>query len=200
MKRVIFGLLWIGTVLGFGSATAAGLPVPKVEYAADREVRSAQGNFSAKVYQAGNKERTEMSMGGMQTVTIMRRDRNVMWTLMPAQRMYREASLKSLPAEGTVPEDVEISAVGEERVEGVNATKYKMLLKDRSGGGFVWLTPDNIPVKMDMLTRGRDGSKNRMTMVLKNIRTGRQDPALFEVPAGYSKMPAVGGFSMNLFR
>jgi len=193
------GHLFAGAVLaclGINIAGAAGLPPATVQYSADRIVESEQGEMTAKVYSAGGgKERVEMDMGGMQMVTIVRPDKKVMWMLMPMQRMYQEMDMNSAARQDYtgVPDDVQISEMGSETVDGMPTTKYKMILKDKSAGGFVWLNKDNIPVKMDLLSKD-GGEKTRVKVTLKNIKVGKQDPALFELPAGYSRMPAMGGF------
>ena len=48
------------------SALAQSLPVPTVEYSADRVMETEKGTISGKVFHAAGKERTEMNMGGMQ--------------------------------------------------------------------------------------------------------------------------------------
>ena len=50
---------------------------------------------------------------------------------------------------------------------------------------------EGIAIRMDMLSKS-DGKKTRITMTLKNLQVGAQDPQLFELPAGYNKMPAMG--------
>ena len=66
-----------------------------------------------------------------------------------------------------------------------------MLLEGGSAGGFIWITQEGIPVKMDMLSKsGR--KKSRITMTLTNLTIGAQDPQLFELPADYSAMPSFG--------
>lgn len=68
---------------------------------------------------------------------------------------------------------------------------YKMIMKDGSAGGFIWITQQGIAIKMDMLSKsGRD--KTRITMTLKNLQIGSQDPQLFELPAGYTVMSSFG--------
>jgi hypothetical protein len=182
--------------LSFGmamQAQAAGLPVPTVEYSADRVIESEAGSFNGKVYSAKDRERTEMSMGDMQTVMILRRDKQIGWMLMPMQKSYQEMDFSQAAQQsGAAPDDqVEITVVGTETVEGFESTKYKMLMKDGSAGGFIWITQHGIPVKMDMLSKsGRD--KTRITMTLKNLQIGTQDPQLFEIPAGYTAMPSFG--------
>ena len=188
-------------VLSASVASALTLEAPTADYTADRVIESAQGNMSQKVYASGLKERMEMSMGGMQMVSILRRDKQVMWTLMPAQNMYMEMDLKkAMEQQPSGPEiGVEITEMGSETVDGIATTKYKMIMKDKSAGGFLWLTKENIPLKMDMLAK--DGNdKHRVVMRLENLKIGGQDAALFEIPAGLSKMPSMGGFSLPMGR
>lgn len=195
MKTPIALLLFFGSL----AASASELPIPKVAYTAEQEMSSAQGTFTSKIYHAGMKERAERQMEGMHMITILRKDRNVLWMLIPDERMYTETSLKQVPKGASMPTDVDITRVGKETIEGVSTTKYKMLLKDRTGGGFVWLDSHNIPVKMDVLAKDR-GRNVRTTISLHNIKVGDQDPSLFEIPRGYSKMPAMGGgFPMGGF-
>jgi len=180
--------------LGFAAQShAAGLPAPTVEYSADRVIESEAGTFTGKVYSAKDRERTDMSMGEMQTVMILRRDKQLGYMLMPMQKSYQQIDFaQAAQQSGAAPDDqVEITVVGNETVEGFESTKYKMVMKDGSAGGFIWITQQGIPVKMDMLSKsGRE--KSRMTMTLKNLAVGTQDPQLFELPADYSAMPSFG--------
>jgi len=179
---------------------ADALPVPTVDYSADRIVVSEAGTFDGKVYFTKDKERVETNMQGMQSVMILRRDQQLGWMLMPAQRMYQKLDLaRAQQQSGSQSADsVTIEQVGAESVEGHDATKYKMLMKDGSGGGFIWITAEGIPVKMDFLAKdGRD--KTRMTVTLTNLAIGAQDPALFEPPADYKAMPSFGGFGKGVF-
>jgi len=179
-------------------AHAGGLPAPTVDYSADRIIESDAGSFTGKVFSAKDKERTEMSMAGMQSVMIMRRDKQLGWMLMPAQKMYQQLDLAKAQAQsGAAPaSEVEITQVGSETVEGFNTTKYRMLMKDGSAGGFIWITAQGIAVKMDMLSKsGKE--KTRIAMTLKNLQIGKQDAALFELPAGYTAMPSLGGLGMS---
>jgi hypothetical protein len=108
--------------------------------------------------------------------------------------MYSQLDLAAAQKQsGTQAADlVDITQVGAESVAGQSATKYKMVMKDGSGGGFIWITSDGIPIKMDMLSKSR-GEKTRMTLTLTNLKIGAQDPQLFEVPDGYTAMPKLGG-------
>ena len=178
---------------------AATLPVPSVEYSADRIVETSAGTMEGKVYSAGGKERSETNAGGMQTIMIVRRDKQLGWMLMPAQKMYQQLDFaKAQQQAGAAPDDqVEISAAGSESIEGNDTTKYKLRMKDGSAGGFIWITGQGIPVKMDMLSKS-DGEKTRITMTLKNLQIGSQDSQLFELPGDYSAMPGMGGMAGGL--
>jgi hypothetical protein len=179
-------------------ATTAGadtLPVPTVEYSADRIMETDAGTFSGRVYYSPEKERLEMSLGGMQSVMILRRDRGNAWMLMPAQRMYQEIDIQRAAEQSgsQAADQVDITEVGAEAVEGLAATKYRMVMKDGSGGGFIWITTEGIPVKMDLLGR-RGRERTRMTVTLQNVVIGPQDPSLFEPPSDYTAMPSFKGF------
>ena len=180
------------------TANGAGLPVPTVEYSADRVMETEAGTFEGKVYAAKDKERSETSMQGMTSVMILRRDKQLGYMLMPAQKMYSQMDFqKAQQQSGAQPADqVEITEVGSDTIDGQATTKYKLIMKDGSAGGFMWFTKDGIMMKMDTVVKnGRN--KSRMTITLKNVKIGAQDASLFEVPAGYNAMPSFGGGGMG---
>jgi hypothetical protein len=176
------------------TAQGAGLPSPTVEYSADRVMETSAGTFEGKVYAAKDKERSETSMRGMTSVMILRRDKQLGYMLMPTQKMYQQMDFaKAQQQSGAQAADqVEITEVGSDTIDGQPTTKYKLIMKDGSAGGFMWFTKDGIMMKMDTVVKnGRD--KSRMTITLKNVKVGSQDASLFEVPAGYNAMPSFGG-------
>ena len=190
----------LGIAMFNASAVGQGLPVPTVEYSAERLIESEQGSMSQKVHYAQGKERSETDMGGMQGVMILRPDLKLGWMLMPVQKMYQQMDLtKARERTGaSAGENVEITVEGSDTIEGVNTTKYKMVTADRKYGGFIWITDQGIAIKMDLLSR-EGAKKSRMQMTLKNLVVADQDDALFELPQGYSKMPSFGGLSLAKF-
>ena len=181
------------TLLAIPAAAQAPLPVLTASYAADRIIETESGTFTGKVYATPERDRSEMSVGEMSTVVILRRDLQNGLMLMPSQKMYRELDFSEARKQaGAAPADVTIDAVGPDTIDGVATTKYKLVMKDGSAGGFIWFTEEGIALKMDMLTKS--GKKTeRMTVTLRNLQVGPQDPALFDAPAGYSKMPGFTG-------
>ncbi len=112
-------------------------------------------------------------MQGMTSVMILRRDKQLGYMLMPAQKMYSQMDFqKAQQQSGAQPADqVEITEVGSDTIDGQATTKYKLIMKDGSAGGFMWFTKDGIMMKMDTVVKnGRN--KSRMTITLKNVKIG----------------------------
>ncbi len=173
------------------------IPTTDIEYSVVRQEVMAEGSFTQTVHHSHGKERNEMQMEGMSMVTIIRPDKKLAWQLMPMQKMYMEMDFSSAnKMSGKAPDDVTIEKVGSESLDGIDTTKYKILMKDKSAGGFIWLSPENIVLKMDFISKeGKD--KNRITMTLKSLKIEPQEAALFELPAGYQPMPSMGNMMKN---
>jgi hypothetical protein len=176
------------------AAAAAPFPTLSVEYSADRKIETDSGDMQGRVNAAPGMERNETQMSGFSSVVILRTDKKTGWVLMPAQKMYQQLDLAQAGKQvGSItPEQTVLELVGRETVSGHDANKYKFVTKDKSAGGFLWYTSTGIPVKMDVLSKaGRETT--RMTVTLENIQIGPQDRSLFEVPAGFNRMPSGGG-------
>ena len=169
--------------------SAAPPPEVQVDYSADSTMETEGGmTMKSRVYHAANKDRMEMG-GSDGMTTIIRKDKKVIWQLMG--NMYMEMPMTDSNASGTDAfEIVEQTEVGQETVNGMTTTKSKIVAvkKDGSGkfGGFFWTTKEGITVKMDMLSKEGD-KKMRITSELTNLKLEKQHPALFEIPAGYTK-------------
>lgn len=180
------------TLISIGPAGGGEIPEARVEYSADSIVESDEMTMKAKVYHAPGKERREQAIGELKQVFITRKDKNVAWVVMPEQKMYME-----MPFAQAKENEMDLSSykvdqtpVGEETVEGVKTTKSKVVMTGPDGAnldGFLWTTADGITMKIDAVARGK-GEKSRMKMTLKNLKVGKQNPALFEIPPGYQKM------------
>ncbi|OYT21298.1 MAG: hypothetical protein CCU26_02145 [Nitrospira sp. UW-LDO-01] len=181
---------------------AAPPPEVKVDYSADSTMETEGGmTMKSRLYHTVEKERMEMG-GSDGMVSIIRKDKKVVWQLMG--NMYMEMPMDSSNASGMDAFDItEQVEVGPETINGLKTTKSKIVAvkKDGSGkfGGFFWATKEGITVKMDMLSKEGD-KKMRMTSELSNLKIEKQDPALFEIPAGYTKndMGAMMGGMPNI--
>jgi len=180
-KTILVSLFLVATIALY--CVAAGMP----EFSADMIVKTKSNTMLSKIYFSNNKIRTETD----KSIGIIRMDKNVMWTLMPAQKMYMESKFDPQKAPVTtekVPGEVSRVKLGNEKINGVACTKYKVTYKDnkKTTQSYQWMSSDNIPMK----TAAIDGS---WSTEYKNLKKGKVDPSLFEVPKGYSKfsMPAI---------
>lgn len=176
--------------LVFAAASPA-MQAPTVDYSGHQTMETAEATISGMVYASGEKERREFNVEGRDMVMIIRRDQRVVWMLQPEQNAYLEMKI---PEEGrdddAMSMKVESTPMGQESVNGVRTTKNKVVVTSSRGqdmSGFMWTTPENILVKMDVVAVD-EGSKVRLRQDITGLDVGRQDPALFEVPAGYTKI------------
>jgi hypothetical protein len=183
-------------VLGTAPVWAAQLSRPQVEYSADSTIQNEEGTIQQHVYATPTKERKEMLTGaGDGGIQIFRYDTRLMWILMPSEQMYMEHAIAGR-SQGNDPSQwtYEDTVVGEEMLNGVKVTKYKTIATSTDGkkyGGFSWRTKEGISVKQDLLYKeGND--KKRMLTELTNLKIGRQDPKLFEIPEGFTKLDMGG--------
>jgi outer membrane lipoprotein-sorting protein len=192
-------LLVVGLAVAGALHAAQG---PNVEYSANAYFETAAAVMEGPAYFAPGKERREYLMEGVQSVNITRRDKNVIWMLMPEDKMYMEMK----PNEDNSQSDlsgyqIEQTPIGPEVVNGVQTNKSKIIMTAPTGekmGGFMWVTQEGIVVKMDAIAMDKK-SKLRFKTELKDLQIGDVDDSLFEIPADYTKMDIMGGIGKAMF-
>jgi hypothetical protein len=197
MSHLIAVAVALVNLLAWFPADAAQMSRPQAEYSADSTIQNEEGTIQQRVYVTPTKERKEILTGsGDGAVQIFRYDNKVMWMLMPSQKMYMEHSMMGGQSRGNDPSQwtYEDTAMGEETLNGVKVTKYKTIATSTEGkkfGGFSWRTKEGINLKQDLLYKeGND--KKRMLTELSNLKIERQDPKLFEIPEGFTKLDMSG--------
>jgi len=170
---------------------------PQAEYSADSKMETEEGTMQQHVNVTPTKERREMLTGeGDGGIMIFRFDTKQLLILMPSEKMYMEQSIASKQGQREDPSQwtYEDTAMGEETLNGVKVTKYKTIATSTDGkkyGGFSWRTKEGINLKQDLLYK-EGNEKKRMLTELSNLKIGKQDPALFEVPEGFTKFDMGG--------
>jgi hypothetical protein len=79
---------------------------------------------------------------------------------------------------------------GQETVNGMETTRYT-IDEELSAGhitGSLWLSRDGIPMRCDGKFEPLHGRPSTIYWELRDVRLGKQDEALFEVPQGYAKL------------
>ncbi|GKS58722.1 hypothetical protein YTPLAS18_22490 [Nitrospira sp.] len=197
MPRPILVVTVFLCLVAVSQAHAVQMQRPQAEYSADSTIQSEEGTIQQRIYATPTKERKEMLTGsGDGAVMIFRYDTKVMWMLMPSEKMYMEHPIgggreqRNDPSQWTYEDTV----VGEETMDGIKVTKYKTIATSTDGkkyGGFSWRTKEGINLKQDLLYKeGND--KKRMLIELSNVKIGKQDAKLFEIPDEYIKFDMSG--------
>ena len=186
---------WMLLIMLLCSLGAQAQQQDKVSYSARQYMETADTTMNGMVYHAPGMERREYEQDGDKTVMIIRNDKQMMWMLMPGEKMYME---NKFPKEGRKDDigayKITKTVVGPDTVNGIKTTKSKVIMIGPDGakmGGFMWTSKEGITVKLDAIAV-QGGDKARFKSELKDLKVGKQDPSLFEIPAGYSKM-GMGG-------
>lgn len=191
---VVMVLLCLAAV---SPAQAIQMTRPQVEYSADSMMQTEEGTMQQHVYVTPTRERKEMLTGaGDGGIMIFRFDTKQLLILMPSEKMYLEQSMAARQGQRDDPAQwtYEDTAMGDETLNGVKVTKYKTIATSTDGkkyGGFSWRTKEGINLKQDLLYK-EGNEKKRMLIELSNLKIGKQDPKLFEVPEGFTKFDMGG--------
>jgi hypothetical protein len=200
--RTITGLTF-ATIAFTATAMAANMPEgwsePTVAHEGTR-VMNASGHVMESTYRylPPGKHREEMNHDGMSMAMIIRQDLGVVWTVLPGG-MHMEISIDEADkdaAYSTAGEGiVEFEKLGTEQVNGLKTTRYRVLTREdgEEAEGYFWVTDDWITVRMEMETKDSPGEK--VVMEIKDLQIRDQDPALFEIPPGSTKLSGLGGLA-----
>ncbi len=158
------------------------------EFSATMVAEAGGITSTAKIYHA--QDRTRIESGGEDTgVAIARQDKGVAWLLVPAAKSYIEVQLSTLKTTAlTLGNDVVLKRerVGTETINGLAAVKEKVTVRSPDGSKntlFYWQAEGmDWPVK----AAATDGS---WSYTFTDVKAGKQDASLFEIPEGYQKMP-----------
>jgi hypothetical protein len=180
-------LLALPFIILAAHAHAATLRLPETGYSATRIVQASGMAFSGKVHAQNGKERWETVNQGVRSVSILLPEEGRFLLYMPDMNMAMEMNAESAAQQyGFEPLRDEVEAVeeGSDMIEGENTTRYRVTVPDGDVSEMrVWLTADGIPLKMTGSSPEGD-----FTMLLKDLKRGDQDAALFRLPAGVTPM------------
>lgn len=168
------------------------LDVP-VSYTADFSVSSDKGTYHGTVWHAPGRERRDFgTAGGGQTV-LLRRDTDSAYLMKPSGRWYVGLGFQAVGAlaGGIDTLTVDRRRVRDESVGAIRATRYKVAASGPKGARFdgdAWFTREDILVRaVGTLTEG-NGKAAEVEMVLSDLKVGRVDERVFELPAGWLGM------------
>lgn len=126
-------------------------------------------------------------MGMDQIITITTPMQKSVLMIYPNLKSYAEMPVSAAGAGSDKEPKMEKTEIGKDTVDGRATVKNKVVITDDDGKATtmtVWNAPDlkDFPVKMEIIESG-----NQVTIVYKDIKTGKPDAKLFEAPADFKK-------------
>ncbi len=189
----------VGGTIAVGLNEANQLDTVQVSFAADATIETDEFSVTERIYYVPGMVRDDMQMSGQQMVFIQRYDLGKLWMLMPGQNVYMESDVSQPSEQLEQYRLVEREVVGQETVNGMDTTKYKVIYENSKDkfGGFTWFTDDFIAVKAFLISEEK-GEKQRIQFEITNLMRGPQDRSLFDLPEGSTKLDMTGMAGMNL--
>jgi hypothetical protein len=169
---------------------AATLIDTQTGFSAERTLVIDGHTYRGKVWAMPGKERHEQAILGLQPVFLLRGDsrlaevvlasiKTVVQFEIPAElRLLNVAALAQHP-------------VGRETVNGIATTKYAIdkSIPEGHAEGTLWLSGDGIPMRLAGTFTNAKGKASTIRWELSGVKTGPLPAALFDPPAGMSKLP-----------
>lgn len=182
-KRFRLSLLVLGGALLLGVSH-----LEAAEFSARMVLKNAGQVMPGKIFVKDNKLRHEFIDENGYTVTIVRRDKRLVWVLLPWERTYVELPLGlQLPGQFLqVPQNaVSQRRVGTEELSGYEVDRIEVLVRGGTGGVMrqtFWVAKKlGLPIKTVCAER-------QFSVEYTDIRENRQEDRLFEIPAGFKKV------------
>jgi hypothetical protein len=176
--------------LPLAAAYSATLGDPQVGFTAERVLVFDGQSYVGRMWSMPGEQRHEQELSSVNPIFILRADSAIGDVLLPQLHTAVEFDLPKVLAALRQP-DLLGKPAGHETVNGVETTRYEVDRKIPEGhlAGVLWLSSDGIPMRCDGSYTSRKGKVSKVHWELRDVKIGRQDASLFEVPAGYSKLP-----------
>jgi hypothetical protein len=191
--RSLLAILALALCAAAPQCHAARLGDASVPYRAERTVTVDGQSYSGPVVSAPGHQRHDQILFGMPEVFLLDNVAAKGFLVLPSLKTYVEFPFPALMAELDA-EDLLSDPVGQERVAGLGATKYRVDHTAADGSrakGYLWLARGGILVKLDVaVTRAHGGRPIQIAMQLSNLVPGPVDPAKFALPQGFTRLPS----------
>jgi hypothetical protein len=174
-----------------GQTRAAIVGDAAVPYSATRIVIVDGKEYRGKVFAVPGKQRHDVDINGVSLSFVLDIEGGAGVIAVPSLHSYVDFPLPPLLAE-LDKRQLEGHEAGEERIAGLTAVKYRLeyTVSDGSRGtGFLWLTRDNILLRIEGRIERPGHRPMTVTMRLEDLQLGPQDDKLFQISNGLKKLP-----------
>jgi hypothetical protein len=178
--------------LPLAGARATLLGDAAVSYSADSTVTVNGRSYAGTVFHVPGRDRHEQEIQGIAEVVILDGTAMRGWLVLPRLGSYVEFTFPQLMAELNA-QTLLRAPLGHETVNGVRTTKYRIDHTAADGlraQGFAWVSADGVLMRLDgSVNRPGASQATAIRLELDNLRLGRQERALFELPPGLTRLP-----------
>jgi hypothetical protein len=178
MKRAIFLAIF------FNAALAGIQPAVALEFTADQITRTDGRSRKANIYYRDDRWRLEHHDLGPVNVTIVRKDKQVMWLLLSRMKHFKtlpydpeQAPKVSERMDGEIARE----EIGTEVLDGHPTTLYQVTVQrgDRTDLYYQWLATD---IRFPLKLARKDGS---WTVEYRNVKLRKVTDYLFQLPVNF---------------
>ena len=173
------------------TVSAGTLGDARVGFSAERVLIIDGHSYVGRMWHMPGEQRHEQQFPAIKPVFILRSGDLAAAAILPQLHTVVEFAL---PEELSVLDDPELlrKPVAQENVNGIATTKYSVDESTSAGHatGSLWLSDDGIPMRCEARFEAAKGKVSTIHWELRDVKIGKQDAALFEVPQGYAKLPA----------
>lgn len=195
LRRLSFLLIALGlsAAPALASERALDLLDVPVSYTADFTVSSDKGTYNGTVWHAKGRERRDFGTQGGTQAVLLRRDTDSAYLMKPSSRWYVGLGFQAVGslAGGIDSLTVDRRKLREEGIGNIHATRYKIAATGPKGARFDgdgWFTKEDILVRAAGVLTEPNGKQSEVEMTLSDLRVGRVDERVFELPAGWLGM------------
>ena len=181
--------VFVLSLLAWVHAVGETLGDARVGFSAERILVVDGQKYLGRMWQMPGEQRHEQELPAISPVFILRAGSALADVVLPQLHTVVELALPKEFALLGHP-DLLRKPTGQETVNGIATTKYT-IDENLPGGhiaGSLWLSRDGIPMKCDGKFEPKNGKRSTIYWELRDVKLGKQDEALFEVPHGYAKL------------
>lgn len=189
MRVPALAVLGLLLLLPAGAARAETLGDARIGFSAERVLVLDGKSFTGRIWNMPGEQRHEQDLPAAKSAFILHSDSEVGDIVLPELHTVVEFVMPKVLALLGEPGRLG-KPVGQDTVNGIATTKYAVDRDIPEGhlAGSLWLSRDGIPMRCDGSFTRKSGKVSTVRWELRHVEIGRQDAALFEVPAGYSKL------------
>ena len=162
----------------------------RVGFSAERVLVIDGQSYVGRMWHMPGEQRHEQDLPALKPIFILRADSAIGDIILPKLHTVVEFAL---PKELSILADPGLlrKPLGPETVNGIATTKYEVDEQSSQGRavGALWLSQEGIPMKCEARLATDKGKVSTIRWELRHVKIGAQEPALFEIPRDYARLP-----------